>query len=89
MTYTLMIGLFLTVLSLERIQQYLVIDQEPKPTEQGVTPAHWPSSGELRVEKLSARYSQVGYTSIARHMFDESTRTVRMVRMCYMKFRSI
>ncbi|KAK7062494.1 ATP-binding cassette transporter [Favolaschia claudopus] len=46
--------------SLERIQQYINIEQEPKPTEVGKPPAHWPSSGELVVEKLSARYSPDG-----------------------------
>ncbi|KAJ7919473.1 P-loop containing nucleoside triphosphate hydrolase protein [Mycena leptocephala] len=46
--------------SLERIQQYIHIEQEPKPTEAGKPPAHWPSSGELIVEKLSARYSPDG-----------------------------
>ncbi|KAJ7691733.1 P-loop containing nucleoside triphosphate hydrolase protein [Mycena rosella] len=45
---------------LERIQQYIDIEQEPKPTEVGKPPAHWPSSGELIVEKLSARYSPDG-----------------------------
>ncbi|KAF7792456.1 hypothetical protein EIP86_003493 [Pleurotus ostreatoroseus] len=48
--------------SLERVQQYLVIDQEPKPTPEGVPPAHWPSSGELRVENLSARYYESSLT---------------------------
>ncbi|KAI0918391.1 hypothetical protein AcV5_002391 [Taiwanofungus camphoratus] len=46
--------------SLERIQHYTVIEQEPKPTEDGVPPAYWPASGDLRVEKLSARYSPDG-----------------------------
>ncbi|KAJ7167899.1 P-loop containing nucleoside triphosphate hydrolase protein [Mycena filopes] len=46
--------------SLERIQQYIDIEQEPKSTEAGKPPAHWPSSGELIVEKLSARYSPDG-----------------------------
>ncbi len=45
--------------SLERIQQYLAIDQEPKATDSGVPPAYWPGSGDLRVENLSARYSSV------------------------------
>ncbi len=45
--------------SLERIQQYLDIEQEPKPTHEGVPPASWPASGDLRVENLSARYSAV------------------------------
>ena len=46
--------------SLERIQQYMVIEQEPKPTPDGVPPAYWPASGELDVKALSARYSQDG-----------------------------
>jgi len=44
----------------ERIQQYLVIDQEPKPKNGGIPPAYWPASGELHVKKLSARYSKDG-----------------------------
>ncbi|KAJ7578700.1 P-loop containing nucleoside triphosphate hydrolase protein [Mycena floridula] len=43
--------------SLERIQSYVQADQEPKPLDAGKPPAYWPASGELRVEKLSARYS--------------------------------
>ncbi|KAI0644413.1 multidrug resistance-associated ABC transporter [Trametes meyenii] len=46
--------------SLERVQQYLTIEQEPKPSVTGLPPAYWPASGELRVEKLSARYSPDG-----------------------------
>ncbi|PCH35560.1 multidrug resistance-associated ABC transporter [Wolfiporia cocos MD-104 SS10] len=46
--------------SLERIKQYVDIEQEPTPTERGIPPAYWPSSGDLRVEKLSARYSKDG-----------------------------
>jgi ABC-type multidrug transport system fused ATPase/permease subunit len=46
--------------SLERIQEYTVIEQEPKATEGGVPPAYWPASGDLRVEGLSARYSPDG-----------------------------
>lgn len=38
----------------------MIIEQEPRPTKEGVPPAYWPSSGNLRVEKLSARYSQDG-----------------------------
>jgi ABC-type bacteriocin/lantibiotic exporter with double-glycine peptidase domain len=41
----------------ERIQQYLEIEHEEPASEDGVPPAYWPSSGELRVENLSARYS--------------------------------
>ncbi|KAH7905266.1 P-loop containing nucleoside triphosphate hydrolase protein [Hygrophoropsis aurantiaca] len=46
--------------SLERIDEYINIEQEPKSTESGQPPAYWPSSGDLRVEKLSARYSSDG-----------------------------
>ncbi|GJE87804.1 multidrug resistance-associated ABC transporter [Phanerochaete sordida] len=46
--------------SLERIHQYLVIEQEPESTDSGVPPAYWPASGSLRVEKLSAAYSKGG-----------------------------
>lgn len=45
--------------SLERIVQYLGIEQEPKPTQSGVPPAYWPASGEIRAENLSAKYSTV------------------------------
>lgn len=34
--------------------------QEPKPSESGKPPAYWPASGSLRIENLSARYSQDG-----------------------------
>ncbi|KAI0052513.1 P-loop containing nucleoside triphosphate hydrolase protein [Auriscalpium vulgare] len=46
--------------SLERILAYIKIEQEPKSTKDGVPPAYWPASGDLRVEKLSARYSEDG-----------------------------
>ena len=46
--------------SLERIQQYLVIEHEPEPTPAGNPPAYWPASGSLSVEKLAARYSATG-----------------------------
>ncbi|KAI0085670.1 multidrug resistance-associated ABC transporter [Irpex rosettiformis] len=45
---------------LERIQQYLNIEHEPAASSQGVPPAYWPASGTLRVESLSARYSETG-----------------------------
>jgi ABC-type multidrug transport system fused ATPase/permease subunit len=45
--------------SLERIEEYSSIEQEAKPTEEGTPPAYWPASGELRVERLSARYTPV------------------------------
>jgi hypothetical protein len=50
--------------SLERMQSYINVEQEPKPTKQGIPPAYWPASGDLRVEKLSARYSLVCDISI-------------------------
>ncbi|KLO19974.1 P-loop containing nucleoside triphosphate hydrolase protein [Schizopora paradoxa] len=46
--------------SLERIQGYIDIDHEPKPTPEGVPPAYWPSSGQIEVNSLSARYSKDG-----------------------------
>ncbi|EMD39545.1 hypothetical protein CERSUDRAFT_150070 [Gelatoporia subvermispora B] len=46
--------------SLERIAQYLDIEHEPKPTRDGIPPAHWPTSGDLKVEHLYARYSPDG-----------------------------
>jgi ABC-type multidrug transport system fused ATPase/permease subunit len=46
--------------SLERIDAYLDIEQEPKPVKDMAPPASWPTSGELRVENLSARYSSDG-----------------------------
>ncbi|KAF8885695.1 multidrug resistance-associated ABC transporter [Gymnopilus junonius] len=44
--------------SLERIQSYLDIEHEPKATPEGKPPAAWPKTGELKVESLSARYSE-------------------------------
>ncbi|THU95701.1 P-loop containing nucleoside triphosphate hydrolase protein, partial [Dendrothele bispora CBS 962.96] len=46
--------------SLERINRYIDIEKEPTPSDDRVPPAYWPSSGDLRVEKLSARYSPDG-----------------------------
>ncbi|KAF9564153.1 multidrug resistance-associated ABC transporter [Agrocybe pediades] len=46
--------------SLERIQGFIDIEHEPPPTEEGKPPAAWPTSGDLRVEHLSARYSKSG-----------------------------
>jgi hypothetical protein len=46
--------------SLERIQHYVGIEQEPKPIKAGTPPAFWPAGGGLRVESLSARYSLDG-----------------------------
>ncbi|KAF9527915.1 multidrug resistance-associated ABC transporter [Crepidotus variabilis] len=46
--------------SLERIQAYVEIEHEVQPIESRRPPAAWPTSGDLRVENLSARYSQNG-----------------------------
>ncbi|KAF9054811.1 multidrug resistance-associated ABC transporter [Panaeolus papilionaceus] len=46
--------------SLERIQDYLDIDHEPPFVDAGKPPAAWPTSGDLRVENLCARYSKAG-----------------------------
>jgi ABC-type bacteriocin/lantibiotic exporter with double-glycine peptidase domain len=46
--------------SLERIENYVQIEQEEKPSERGMPPAYWPADGSLHVENLSARYSADG-----------------------------
>ncbi|KAG8779614.1 hypothetical protein FRC12_024032 [Ceratobasidium sp. 428] len=46
--------------SLERIQAYIQIEQEPATTSDKVPPAYWPSSGNIIVENLVARYSANG-----------------------------
>ncbi|KAH7914592.1 hypothetical protein BJ138DRAFT_1143462 [Hygrophoropsis aurantiaca] len=46
--------------SLERIDSYINIEQEPKSVEGGQPPAYWPASGDLRAENLCARYSSDG-----------------------------
>ncbi|KAJ7491024.1 P-loop containing nucleoside triphosphate hydrolase protein [Mycena latifolia] len=56
--------------SLERIKQYLEIEQEPKATVNGMPPAHWPSSGNLRAENLCARYSADGPNVLRDISFD-------------------
>ncbi|WVQ64901.1 uncharacterized protein L199_003070 [Kwoniella botswanensis] len=48
--------------SVERIEDYLVIDQEPKAVESKQPPASWPTSGSIVLDKLSARYSPDGPT---------------------------
>jgi hypothetical protein len=49
-----------TFSSLERIETYVQIEQEEKPSESGIPPAYWPADGSLHVENLSARYSADG-----------------------------
>ncbi|QRV86022.1 ABC transporter transmembrane region [Ceratobasidium sp. AG-Ba] len=46
--------------SLERIRDYVTIDQEPTAVPEKVPPAYWPASGNLVVENLVARYSPDG-----------------------------
>ncbi|KAF5375060.1 hypothetical protein D9758_000106 [Tetrapyrgos nigripes] len=46
--------------SVERIRHYTRIEQEPAPIASGKPPAYWPASGTLRVEHLSAKYSENG-----------------------------
>ncbi|KZO89806.1 ATP-binding cassette transporter [Calocera viscosa TUFC12733] len=48
----------ITANSLERIRDYLEIDHEAKPSEAGKPPAYWPASGSIRVENMSAKYSE-------------------------------
>jgi len=59
-----------TMTSLERIQGYIDIEHEPKSTSTGSPPAGWPSSGEIQVENLSARYSKVTASVIFKGVFD-------------------
>ncbi|KAH6912895.1 ATP-binding cassette transporter [Coprinopsis sp. MPI-PUGE-AT-0042] len=46
--------------SLERIERYVDVEHEKKPSEDGVPPAYWPADGTLHVQNLSARYSPGG-----------------------------
>ncbi|KAG8879706.1 hypothetical protein FRB97_001503 [Tulasnella sp. 331] len=46
--------------SLERIKGYIEIEQEPNAKDTRKPPAYWPSSGSIRVEGLSARYTKDG-----------------------------
>lgn len=48
--------------SVERIEDYLVIDQEPAPVKGKQPPAAWPTSGEIVLDKLSAKYFKDGPT---------------------------
>ncbi|KAF7377837.1 hypothetical protein MSAN_00207200 [Mycena sanguinolenta] len=48
--------------SLERVKQYIEIEQEPRARPEGVPPAYWPASGSISVENLSAQYSLDGPT---------------------------
>ncbi|KAL1674317.1 P-loop containing nucleoside triphosphate hydrolase protein [Schizophyllum commune] len=51
---------WLKIHSVERVNQYLKVEQERLATSEGLPPAHWPSSGELDVRGLSATYSKGG-----------------------------
>lgn len=48
--------------SVERIEDYLAIDQEPKYNQSRAPPAAWPSSGQIIFDGLSAKYSKDGPT---------------------------
>ncbi|KAJ9125510.1 hypothetical protein QFC22_000471 [Naganishia vaughanmartiniae] len=48
--------------SIERLQDYCTIDQEPAHVREKEPPAAWPTSGEVVLEHLSARYSEDGPT---------------------------
>jgi ABC-type multidrug transport system fused ATPase/permease subunit len=48
--------------SVERIEDYLIIDQEPSSVPNKQPPAAWPTSGEIVLDKLSAKYSDDGRT---------------------------
>ena len=46
----------------QRIEDYLVIEQEPAAIPKKQPPAAWPTSGEIILEKLSAKYADDGPT---------------------------
>ncbi|KAG5338210.1 hypothetical protein C0989_007965 [Termitomyces sp. Mn162] len=46
--------------SLERMQEYMLIEQENRTPRCSAPPASWPTSGALRVDSLSARYTPCG-----------------------------
>ncbi|KAF8710653.1 P-loop containing nucleoside triphosphate hydrolase protein, partial [Rhizoctonia solani] len=46
--------------SLERIQDYINIEQEPESVPEKDPPAYWPASGHIVAENLTARYSKDG-----------------------------
>ena len=62
--------------SIERIRDFLLIEKEPPPNKQGVPPAYWPSSGNIKADHLCAQYSKGMVIqlfniliSISRHLF--------------------
>ncbi|KAF5323760.1 hypothetical protein D9619_012892 [Psilocybe cf. subviscida] len=56
--------------SLERIQGFIDIDHERSPIASGTPPATWPTSGDLHVKNLSARYSRGGPNILHNISFD-------------------
>ena len=48
--------------SVERIEDYMVIDQEPSAVAEKQPAAAWPTSGEIELQGLCARYSSDGPT---------------------------
>ncbi|QRW27528.1 ABC transporter transmembrane region [Rhizoctonia solani] len=46
--------------SLERVQDYVSVEQEPESVPEKAPPAYWPASGHIVAENLTARYSKDG-----------------------------
>ncbi|KAJ7758122.1 hypothetical protein DFH07DRAFT_818757 [Mycena maculata] len=59
-TFTSMLLWVVRIVNEFEVQGYVDIEHEKPSTETGKPPAYWPASGELRVENLSARYSEDG-----------------------------
>ncbi|KAJ6508402.1 hypothetical protein C8R45DRAFT_967292 [Mycena sanguinolenta] len=59
-TFTQMLLWAVRSLNEFEVQGYVDIEHEKSATEAGKPPAYWPASGDLRVEGLSARYSEDG-----------------------------
>jgi len=60
--------------SVERVAEYLQIDQEPAPTEHGKPPAAWPTRGDVKVENLTVRYSPDGPAVLKNVSFEVQSR---------------
>lgn len=61
----------------------MTIEQEAEPKDGGVPPAYWPSSGKLEVERLTARYSLVGASSLIADACLTIISPLRMGLKCY------
>jgi ABC-type multidrug transport system fused ATPase/permease subunit len=58
--------------AIERVNDYLNIDQEPQATPRGVPPASWPKNGQIKVQNLVARYFEGGPVVLDNLSFDIS-----------------